>query len=150
MIRGIGDIKHLKSNLDGSFTGVGVYGNGQYYSYGDNLESGIDYGDTKEGWVHFAKLHPEANIATDEDVANLMAERAEGSSPGIFGGNVGRQAAKAGFDAIQYEHPAYIVVLNRKSLLVDKRSLPNGEYVKGKSVNKRFWKDLLYKYGDST
>ena len=119
LARGIGNVEHLESNLNGSWMGTGAGVNGQYYGARGSMVAAMDYGSLdRGGWIHTAKLNPEARVITRTGLSKLDRPWR----------NKGMNAVYHGFDAVYNEDNGLMVVLNRRALVVDGRSLPGGEF----------------------
>lgn len=138
MLRGITDKRHLKSCLEGSFSGFGVYGNGNYFIGARTWRTAFQY-ITPYGWMFAAKLDPRSNVFLyDTDNAIGLAERIQTASAASksrkirqFFQDEGRFLAYEGFDAFYVEAEDYVVVLNNRAVIVDKSSLPGGSVYEG-------------------
>ena len=158
LFRGIEHQKFLKENLGDFQSRWGIHGGGSYFASGGAVRNlGLDaiaeaggYAKgaiTKGGgsWVYVAKLLPEARTVDEPDLT-LMRQRekkSRGRKLSPFLEDLGRFALVRGFDAIRvpYEKAGmseHVVVVNKKILAVDARSLPDGEFGKmlfSQSVN---------------
>lgn len=138
MLRGITDKWHLKSYLDGSFVGFGVYGNGNYFVGARTWRTAFQY-ITPYGWMFAAKLDPRSNVFLyDPQSAIGLAERiragiAASKSMELrqFLQDEGRFLAYNGFDAIYVKDEDHVVVLNNRAVIVDDSSLPGGSIYEG-------------------
>ena len=153
MARGISNKEHLESNLNEEFFGLGNKANGQFYGYDTAaLGAAFSYYSNKDGigWVHTAKLHPDAKIASgkeaeavwqrikDIDTASLPAgrmritpEQYQVLDYGEFEVDPGRVMAMQGYDGAfispYADSGGILVIFNKRSLVVDERSLLGGE-----------------------
>jgi hypothetical protein len=117
----------------GLFPGLGLYGNGTYFSISREVAEvygGAGYGDLPPGNILVAALRPDARVI---DYDELLAEiRREGLSESVLA-DPGRYAASRGYDAIRVDghtdgsdvadasgrdHFTQYVVLNRRALVV--------------------------------
>jgi len=123
--RGISREQHVQANLNGEWFGRGWFGNGNYYGRAPEVAQYT----APEGWAIRGKLDPRARTIDSDSLTPLVdAERARGSRFGVrFVEDEGRWAARNGYDAIIVEGD-HVVLLNQRAMLIDKRSLPQGEW----------------------
>ena len=131
--RGISHLDYLEVNLNDQFFGLGVFGNGQYYA--GSFNDAASYGSLKGGgWVHRAKLHPDAKVATEQDVKQVVEDRIirykdnDDEAVNDFLDERGRLLAYYGYDAYHESSLEITVVFNKSKLMIDERTLPTGEY----------------------
>ena len=130
--RGITKADHLDRNIGPGFVGIGLHGNGQYYS--PKLQEAKSYGSPeKNGWVHSMKLSPDANIATIADVNRLKQEhqarrKQYKKAEFDFFDDIGRLLATAGYDGYISSYEGYAIMYNKKAMIIDGRTLPDGEW----------------------
>ena len=155
MLRGIEDKQWVDKNLEGDWVGRGIYGNGSYYAFGKHWDEAIEYaGD--EGAIYAAKLKPDAKVATWEDLDKIVKDpkfreqidelikeldipREQRGHLNFYNDGLGRLALMKGYDAIDLktapkpghfqapDYPDYLVVINNRAVVVDKRTLDGGE-----------------------
>ena len=135
--RGVADIRYLDSNIDGSFFGKGVSGNGNYYSSDSetsatyaNLGGGYDDPDSASGWLWRSKLRSDAKVILEKDLWEKWKGGRKKYKIEDFNVDMGRYAARLGYDAIKIgfsDSVANFVILNQSKVVVDKRWLPDGE-----------------------
>ena len=135
IVRSVSKAEQTAAQIDGTFFGQGTLMNGQYYGHGptryyDSVAFGsIDSG----GWMHAAKLRPDAKVVRWSEVVEELG-RELGRVPSSlrnFNSNGGRLASRRGYDVVVNDIPdfqAEVVVLNRRALVVDRRSLPNEDF----------------------
>ena len=130
LFRGISKKEFLEANLDGSWVGTGVCGNGTYFGYGSAWDTFRGYGNPMEGgWIYVAKLRAEAKVI-EEDVLHdvyiemLLSEKTMSYEVKEFLRDRGRLALYMGYDALATNE--HIVVVNNRALVVDRRMLPGG------------------------
>ena len=133
--RTVGKEEHIAANIDGSRFGEGRSGSGFYYSTSGPLK-----GLSESGTTYAAKLDPAAKVIDNIDFFALQAEMfadtadkygtldVEGGRRrmGPFYEDRGRFAAYLGYDAITgVGGSGYVLVLNNRAVIVDKRTLPD-------------------------
>ena len=125
MLRGINRRLDFPDNYQGKWAGKGVWGNGSYYGTGSKgLKQWRGHADPlKNGHVYAAKLDPTAKIAKIDDIA-LQRNRLTGVARNEFTEDLGRLAARLGYDAVETTDGS-IIVLNNAKVIIDSRSLPN-------------------------
>lgn len=140
LLRGIANEDLVTENLNGTWLGTGVYGNGNYYAGTGRTQKVLDYAfsaDENAGWVYATKLKPDAKIISYADLQKEYASvrRHWGREIGFdvvewdeFFLSEGEYAAYKGFDAIHIAHEDYYVILNQRKLAVDERMLPGGTW----------------------
>ena len=142
--RGVGDQRYVQSNLNGEWVGTGVYGNGNYYGIADDALSYME----QNGWMFRAKLDPNARVLRGREARSAMQQRQEAAyladdvSEGskMFNVDMGRFAAQEGYDAMIVGRWDFNVVLNQRAIIIDRRSLPDGEW--GRQLLERRAADL--------
>ena len=135
MTRGIGKEQFVQSNLDGTWVGKGAYGNGQYHGVNAEKYVGFQYTSIRGGGhVYATKLSPTARVVDFQKMGEIIGRRFSSTSrkwSQDFYKDIGRSAADLGYDAIYVQDANYMVVLNQRALIVDRRSLPGGQFYGG-------------------
>lgn len=160
LLRGVAGSSMVKAQYDASehFMGNGVFGNGQYYGWRDNITTPWGYAQSiPPGHVFVSKLSSRAVVADYETVRMEHAQFTrtaafQGMDPGAwaFLGDVGRYAAWRGYDAIDVNgkgppgarwqgargkgNEDYVVGLNKRAFVVSRESLPGEAYDQQASV----------------
>ena len=138
LLRGMNEVQHVMDNVEGRFVGRGIFGNGGYYGSERSLKTSFQYSRSNDGHVFAAKLRPGSRIASKSELDDLhLAWRRENLDAGsrTFMDDIGRYAAREGYDAIKVDSNDFVVVLNNKALVVDERSLPGAAF----SDEAEFW-----------
>lgn len=116
--RGVSNIEHLDSNINAGFYGLGMFGNGQYYSK-DEKEASL-YA-SKEGHIHRAKLNPESNLLTIENAEGFARFKDHQSPKEILA-----KCIEDGFEAMYIANVNHYIFFNKRAIIVDRSSLPPG------------------------
>lgn len=132
MYRGLSRAEYLDANVSGDFSGLGIFGNGQYFAVGDNRAAALEYADGR-GTVYAAKLSDTARVANYDDLlkearenyGNLLMSGAD-ERVTEFLGDVGRYAAYQGYDAVYVAKHDYMVVVNPSALIVPRTTVADG------------------------
>ena len=103
-----------------------MYGNGNYF--GSAADAYNDYMDN--GWMYRAKIDPRARVLSVDDTRVLAkAADVEDKALYLFARDNGKASVLDGYDVIQSTgRDGYTVVLNQRAVIVDRRSLPDGEW----------------------
>ena len=169
LLRFVNKEAFVKPNIDGSFVGHGLYGNGQYFGTGSGgfrrvLNAYAKDGDG--GWTYAAKLRDDAKVISLGDAFEKHSDflyklKKKGVEPSEFDVDRGRWLARQGYDAVVVHNEkygdkfTYIIVLNQRKLVVDKSMLPDGEAadrLRTAGVGSAAWKkqmttEMRKKYG---
>ena len=143
LLRGIKNEDWVDDNINGNWFGRGVHGNGNYFKSAlgeDALPEVFMYSGTyreETGWVYAAKLKPNAKIINADDIADefRIAMQQDGKKWGFesnewweFFNSEGELAAFRGYDAMYVKEYDYYIILNQRSIVVDERMLPGGQF----------------------
>ena len=77
-----------------------------------------------EGWVFQLKILKEARIVTKDALKELP-----GPPRGLGDGDLGFKAQWHGYDVIHVEHRDYYVILNKRAVVVNEKSLPGNKEI---------------------
>lgn len=152
LYRGVNSEGNAQKLVNGTGIGKGMFGNGHYFAADDDQRLGVAKSGAKiaheyaeennNSWIYTGKLAPDTNIITHDEISSLHSEWFFSDDPYTGdddefkpGNKVQAQkmslwAAHQGYDAIEVETLGYVVVLNQQKLIVDERSLPDGEFSK--------------------
>ena len=111
------------------YFGRGVHGNGNYCTSSATMEESItEYAGAfplgGEGWVFQLKIRKEARIVTKDALKELP-----GPPRGLGDGDLGFKAQWHGYDVIHVEHRDYYVILNKRAVVVNEKSLPGNKEI---------------------
>ena len=142
MMRGITNVEHLDSNIQGTAGGIGNYGDGLYFaphSGGKGLVAA--YADGQNAHIYTMRMADDAVVKTSKEMADLAWTPVRtGNTPSEVAwlAKVSKdQMARAideGIDAY-WAADNVLVVVNRGKVVVDKRSMPGGSFYKASGEN---------------